>query len=269
MTDKITLPLEPEDMVEYFKNKDKKYLVDYEASIENMQSPRFMLMYIANLGIVCDVDVITDELLVEYMRMKDVTEIVNLRMVHANVLFFGKYEYVLYVDNEDAAIGSYDADDLTRVIQANPHLVLTQMALLNSLPLFIFSRHGASSEDEHGLEDVRNSLPDGVLIDNTLHEDIGFAILRLFTLEDFLLMYLAKNVEVTSQIYFTRYFEEYMFSGRNLFYYINRDANAYMNLIRLATTSLTDATAKETLTALIDNATEIATAAGWEDESEG
>ena len=68
-----------------------------------------------------------------------------------------------------------------------------------------------------------------------MYDEIGISIPLLFGFEDFLLMYLHQNIPVEDQLYFTRYFDEYIFGGKNLFAFFDSEENSFMGLVKLAT----------------------------------
>ena len=100
MVSNTVLPLSPTDMVEFFKNKDVEYTIDYEASLKNLNSPKFLLMYIANLGLKCNIDTVTTELMVDYMQLKEFADILNFKLTHANILYLAKFGEMLFTENE-------------------------------------------------------------------------------------------------------------------------------------------------------------------------
>lgn len=224
--EKVTLPLSPTDMVGFFKDKTKTYLIDYHASLENLNNPKFLLMYIANLGLSCNIDIITPELLKEYMQLKEFSDILNLKRTHANVLYLAKYGEMIYGDHE--YLMSFD--DCVEFASTHHKLLIHQMAFLNSIPLYILTRMGAKDGDDAGR--LNHELV--TTVSNEQYDEIGYSLVKLFTIKDFLLAYLHTNVALEDQIYFTRYFDEYMFSGSNIFSYVFNDKNAYAGLFELA-----------------------------------
>jgi len=230
MSELTVLPLSPEDMVEFFKDKERRYTIDYRGSLENLQSPKFLLTYIANLGIRCDMNECPDELMAEYMILKEQAPVRNLCIAHGNILSMGKHGE-MWEDVDEL----FDVERTVAFIQNHPDLVLMQMAFLNSLPLFTLTRMDLEPDSGEGEPNIREHLPEGVVETDAAYEELGFTLLDLIMKEDFLLYYLHDNPPMEDQIYFTRYFEEYMFGGRNLFYYLYKETNGYMSLVRLAT----------------------------------
>lgn len=226
--EKVTLPLSPERMVDFFKDKEQVYTINVKESLEALQSARFMLMYIANLGLTCNLDMINNEILREYMFLKEMPDIINLRYAHANTLYLAKYGEFCYLD-EGLEWLKQEAIDF---VKANAQLVVTQLAFLNSTQLYILCQM------KDGI--YREQLTSDSKMTDEAFVELGFTILKLYTVKDFLLQFLADCPEMHNQIYFKRYFEEYMFNGKNLFAYFSNDKNAYMGLVNLMTSSMID-----------------------------
>lgn len=258
MEESFVLPLSPQQMVDFFKDKDRVFLINYEESLKNFQTPRFLLMYVANLGLVCNVDKITDELLAEYMVMKEFADIVNLRRAHANVVYVGKYESsLLYVDDEWIELFPYDR--VVQFIQDHPVLVLAHMSFLNSLPLYALTRIESTNR-----EDLSSKVVEGTI------DELGFSLLHLLSLKDFLMMYLQQNVPLEDQLYFSRYFDEYMYGGKNLFAYFENPNNLFYGALLLTYSSLTgDEESKATLDSMTTELDSLLAKADKVSEAEG
>ena len=110
-----------------FEDRDRIFFIDYEKSVENMNNPKFLLMYVANLGLNCMIDKVTPELLENYMTMREATNIINLRYVHANVLYLAKYGDVLFPKLKKN-IGA--RTDFLYLSIPPPHLCIIQLFLI-------------------------------------------------------------------------------------------------------------------------------------------
>lgn len=229
-------------MVEFFKNKDVEYTIDYEASVKNLSNPKFLLMYIANLGLKCNIDTITTELMVGYMELKEFADILNLKLTHANILYLAKFGEMLFTDDEYV----WSLDESIDFAKTHHDLLISQMAFLNSIPLYILTKLNAPEGEAHGpLKDQ--------LINTTCDEKfdcIGYSVIQLFAVTSFLLRYLHANIPLEDQIYYTQYFDEYMFNGSNMFAYIMNDKNEYAGLCQLAADA--DAGDKDAVALLYD-----------------
>lgn len=196
----VTLPLSPADMVEFFKNKEQHYEIDVETTLQDM-TERSMLLYLSNLGIRCSFSFVTPALMREYMVMKDFVEAPMLMAIHANILLFLKYHSFGY----PAAEEYFDEEDTISFIEENQDLVIVQAMFLDSFLLYIETRRDESIEH--------------VTEDDALYDELGFSVLKLLQYEDFMIIFSLEVPELEEQTYFTKYFDDYMFKGKNLFHY--------------------------------------------------
>ena len=204
MTKKVTLPLTPDVMVEFFKDKSTVYEVDLEASLSALNE-RSMLTYLANLGINCSFTQVNDNLLREYLTMKNFTNIHVLQLIHANLLYYAKYNEVLYPETLEL----FNEEHMIEFLQANVDVIVEQLVFLDSMMLYMLTRSlGEDEEQELTL-----------LVDDQVYDEIGFSVIQLVDLSDFLICYSTVMPELDEQTYYARYFDEYMFQGKNLFHY--------------------------------------------------
>ncbi len=199
---KVTLPLSPEDMVEFFKDKDQYYMVDVAETLTKMNE-RGMLSYISNLGMKCALNYVSPIIMEEYMRMKNFIEIPMLTAIHANILCFLKFHEVPYPPGLD----DFGEEAIMSFIENNQELVIEQCVFLDSFLLYIESRKEGYEIDE--------KQP----TDRDLHDELGFSLLKLMTYEDFMIVFSKRIPPIHEQTYYTKYFDEYMFKGKNLFHY--------------------------------------------------
>jgi len=210
--EKIVLPLSPKQMVEFFKNKKKIYYIDYKKTKQDM-SAKSMLVYLGNLQIICEFDYIDCDLIKAYLSLKDVTNVLDLNYFLANVLYYNKYkkQFVQF-------------DDFVKIFE---ELIKTHQDIIN---------HYCEILDSSLLFMLSNSIPELINDDNTyegIHEQFGFAFLKLYSIPDFLLVYLEKAPPLNEQIFFDMYFDNknFMFNGTNLFSHFAIQDNAYFQLI--------------------------------------
>jgi len=207
---KVTLPLSPTDMVEFFKDKEQHYEIDVDATLTDLNE-RAMLLYLSNLGIKCSFSKVTPTLMKEYMTMKDFVNAPMLQAIHANILYFLKY-FNKAPDNiaYKAALSFFDFDEMSKFILDNQSLLIEQCVFLDSFLLYAETR-----KKDHGIE-YKN-------VDKELHDELGFSLLSLLTYEDFMIIYHKEiPTPMEQQIYYTKYFDEYMFKGKNLFHYAHK-----------------------------------------------
>jgi len=200
----VTLPLSPTDMVEFFKDKSQLHVIQYDETVEKM-NPKSMLTYLANLGISCVFTRITPELMLEFMRMKEFTNIPSLNAVHANILGFVKFNQVIY----DRALSDFSVGEIITFAKENIDLVTEQCSFLDSMFLYMETRSGNPPDDVTQTEHF----------DTNIYDTIGFSLIQLLSFDDFMIIWLMIIPEISTQTYYTRYFDDYMFRGKNLFAY--------------------------------------------------
>lgn len=248
MTDKIvTLPLSPTDMVEFFQDKTQAYLVDLDETMKSLDE-RSILLYLANLKIKASFTKVTHKLLKEYMSLKDFVDVPMLTAVHANVLSYVKYGEIFF----EEATELFSVDDITTFAKDNVDVVADQCVFLDSFFLYIVTRELKEDEEVTQTE----------LFDNDLHDTLGFTLISLITYQDFMIMYMRSMPDLDHQTYYSRYFDDYMFKGKNLFHYVH--SSLYFGLAALIRKVL-DGTATENDIACLNA---IGGPTGVEDEQE-
>jgi len=201
---KVTLPLSPENMVEFFKDKDQVYEINVSDTLADM-TERAMMMYISNLGLKCAFDHVSSTMMEEYMVMKNFLESPMLTAIHANIIYFLKYQEIPYT----IALEDFDIEAIIKFIDEHEDLVIEQAVFLDSFLLYITT----CKEGE--------VIPVGQPVDTELHDELGFSIIKLLNHEDFMIVFSKTIPPLDEQTYYTQYFDEYMFKGKNLFYYAN------------------------------------------------
>lgn len=217
------LPLPAQVMVEFFKNKKTTaFRINYEESLKNLRTPQAILNYIANLKLVCELNVqkIPQELFAAYVIMRDVVLIEQFVRVHANVLYFCKYGEIL---NEDV-LHLFDYDDIATFVQNNTETVAIQMSMLDSLPLYLGTRLGA----QDGQDITKHELVN--VVDTEQYPAISVNLFQLFRYELFLIQYLEETLPLDRQIYFKTHFENAMYGGMMLYHWFATRENPYFLL---------------------------------------
>lgn len=229
---KISLPLSPDIMVKFFQDKSIIFDIDFDASIQSLTESS-MIRYLSNLSITCTIDKITDDLLLQYMIINEVCNISNLTIAHANVLYFAKYGKVLYPHG----LLDFNEDNMSAFIANNMEVIIVQLMFLDSMLLYFLTR-----------DEKFKSLYDNDNVDDTTHAEIGFSFLKLFELSDFLLIYSEDVPNPSDQTYYSRYFDDYMFGGKNLYSFV--PTNAYFGLIAKLTLGYEDEDVRNDLKSL-------------------
>lgn len=220
---KTALPLPAPIMVEFFKNKTGiKFVIDYEQSITNLRTPQALLNYIANLRLVCDLDVekMPSELLSTYMTMRDTVQIEQLTRIHGNLLYFCKYGETLYSDT----LNLFTYEDMVQFVDDHADEISTQMIMLDSLPLFVETARGITEDD------IRSEHPAVTTIDDNYYPELSVNLFQLFTYDVFLVQFLEHSIELSSQVYFKHHYEENMYGGMTMFAKFGVADNPYFTL---------------------------------------
>lgn len=222
-------------------------MIDYEKSIQKITSPKFILLYIANMGMVCNIDKITPELMSEYMKLNEFSDIANLHHTHANILHLAKYGEMLSDDVDWA----WTIDECIDFAQVNHSILIPQLAFINSMPLYLLTHMSAEGNNIN----KRNYDTIVSLQTNERIDEIGYSVIKLLTLSGFLLSMLRTNIPLSHQIYFTSYFDECIFNGNSLFAYMFDGNNEYTGLVVLITEAVSEngEDAMATLSSLMHN----------------
>lgn len=220
---KTALPLPAQVMVEFFKNKKGVcFEVDYEQSLKNLRTPQAILNYIANLQLKAElvVDKIPKELLAAYSIMRDVVNIESLTRTHGNLLYFCKYGEVIYEDT----LERFSYEDIVDYLKDNAESTLIQLALLNSIPLFVATSLGSEPDDDRADHELVST------IDSVIHNEISVNLFQLFKYDTFLVEFLENPVPIEQQIYFKPHFDTNMYGGKTMFGWFAVTGNLYFGL---------------------------------------
>lgn len=250
-----TLPLSPELLGSFFKDKTTRFTVDYQSALLNLKTDRAILTYIANLGLIvdrfenCD---ISPTLVQEFIHSRDFCDIRQLREIHANILYFCKYNEIVFED----AFASFDYDKIVDYVRSYSESVIIQTAFLNSLPLYtaLSTEPSTSAREQNNLS---------VHVDDTIYSCITRNFLGVFKLDDFTLQFLESAPPINDQIYFKAHCERKMYQGHNLFKWYAIPENSYFLFVKHITDSLDTATAR---LSLIDLYAQLAAGLGQQDE---
>lgn len=190
------LPIPIEDLKKYFENKDTYFIVD----IKNSDLPYDKIFtYLSNLNVPCDITNPNLELLKEYLNTKSLVEIPTLEKFAIDLLltFKGLQEQEAYKD----------------FITENMEIIKKWESVLDSLVLYNVYTLPLEETQDHV-----KSFP----VDDT--DDLsGINFLSLLKHEDFFYYYNGAKQENCK--YYTKYFNDYMFKGNNLFTYWANENN--------------------------------------------
>lgn len=200
---KTIVPIDFENLKKYFSDKEVSFLIDYDNS--TIKGEKF-LTYLSNLDIPCDV--IFDqnnenhlELLEYYFKTKNIVSINSLNEESLKVcLEYKKIENFNY----------------SNFIEKNKIEIEKWCNVLQSLSLYNFyttkSEKFKKFVEEHPLGNC---------------SDVGLNFINLLSFEETSILY-----EITDKeklFFYKEFFNEYMFKGKNLFYYwANENNNLFL-----------------------------------------
>lgn len=190
-------PIAIEDLKKYFVDKSITYVIDYTNS--KLKGTK-LLTYISNLDIPCDIS-FTDkheqeELLKEYLNSSVLCSIPSLEILTINLLLEYKE-----IDIEDNSIL------YKNFIEDNLEIVRKWESKLDSLTLY--NMYSVNSTE---MQEFAKGFPE----DDT-EELTGINFLSLLKHEPFYIYY--SKIKESNLKFYTKYFNEYMFRGKNLYSY--------------------------------------------------
>ena len=191
---KTIAPISLDDLKVYFSDKSTRYLIDYKNS--KLQEQK-ILTYLSNLDLNCDIDI------------EDFNDADNAKLLQT---YFGSTTLVNIPTLERAAMGVlFEYKGLIQpgyfanFIKENLELVKSWVQKLDSLVLF----NTYTINDEAAKQEVKNYPED----DTDSVQGINWV--SLLKNEEFFYFY--QILDVSNLRYYSRYFSESMFKGRNLY----------------------------------------------------
>lgn len=201
-----TLPLSPQNQIEYFKDKSILFRID----IPNSRiTPKQCLMTLSNMRIKAEVKGVTPELLLEYMTGNFVVETTNLAKICANILLGYKFQNMPYTDVEE----HFSLENYADFIVENKQMLDDWCQIINSIPLYLAMSSTAFLEKEES-EDLKKEL---FHIPGKL-TTIGANLSQVLALPEFLVLFNMGNdyMDILARPYFDYYFDEYIYGGDKL-----------------------------------------------------
>lgn len=199
-----TAPLSVDELKMYFQDKTTVFNLDYEAS---MLKDEKLLVYISNLEIKCDITfndpANLNSLLEIYLNTKHLVDVPSLELVTIQKLL----EHKGIIDNDDV-----DRDFL----QKNQDILEVWTKRLSSLALY----NMYCLNDESIKNQIKTTYKTN---DDTSMNGINFV--SLLKHEPFFEFY--QDVKEEDLEYYSSYFNEYIFKGKNLYSYWANENNPY------------------------------------------
>jgi hypothetical protein len=189
-------PIAIEDLKKYFVDKSTLYIIDYSKSQIKEQK---LLTYLSNLEIPCDMDLSKldasemYELLKSYMETTMVVNLLSLELLAIDVLKEAK--------------GLNDKEVHKEFISVNKELIDSWISKLDSLTLY--NMYSINNDE---FQTFAKQFPE----DQTRSLN-GINFISLLKNAEFYDFY--KKIETDKLKFYTNYFNDYMFKGKNLYHY--------------------------------------------------
>ena len=194
-------PIAIEDLKKYFENKSVKFIIDYTNS--KIKGTK-LLTYISNLDIPCDISFNDkneqEELLKEYLNSTVLCSVPSLEILTINLLL----EYKEIIEN---------LIPYKNFITDNLEIIKQWESKLDSLTLY-----NMYIVDSPEMQEFAKGFPE----DDT-EELAGINFLSLLKHQDFFIYY--GKIKESNLKFYTKYFNEYMFRGKNLYSYWANENN--------------------------------------------
>lgn len=201
-----TLPLSPQNQIEFFKDKSILFRVDVGSS---KLTPKQCLAVLSNMKIEAEIKDVSPELMKEYMTMSLVVPTTNLAKIYANIVTGYKLGVMFYPEVADF----FTLDQYAQFIVDNHEMIEKHCALLRSIPLFLLinSQSFVSQESLDNIKDRVNHVEDRV-------PEVGLNISQLVALPNFLSNFFTEEELQCTLIapYYDYYFDDYVYGGDRL-----------------------------------------------------
>jgi hypothetical protein len=211
---KTTAPIAIEHLKEYFANKETSYLIDYANS--ELKGEK-LLVYLGNLDLPADIEFTNDadleEMIVAYAGSTFIVSIRSLEVAMMNLLF--KNEIGITVTQELQALLDQWSSRLKSCLLFNLHTIDLETA---------------KTAVQDALKDNTDSLVGVNFVSLLKHEEIYSFII---------------DTELEDCIYYEKYFNDYMFKGKNLYsYWANKNNPLFLITWSVATGARTQVLAE-------------------------
>lgn len=213
----MKLPLTDEELLEFVENQDKVFDIDI---VNDEFDNKTSLIYISNLNIKCNC-LFNDsnkklDFIKEYLLSSRIVSIENIeKMVIKVILYSIGYK-----------LKDFEADiteeECKKFIKDNEELVSKLQTFLDSLVIYGISTYVQEDKKKDFMKDIET-------IDDV--EYIGLNVVNLLKYKELSFYYVFKDIG--EQYNFVKQFNDYIFDGKNLFYYFNNDNNMLIKMIPL------------------------------------
>ena len=192
-------PIGIEDLKVYFQDKNTKYLIDYAAS--DLKGEK-LLIYLGNLDLPCDIIYDNNESLYEmveaYLKFNHIVNIESLEIRAIDMLLQRKNLKKQFTPEIVEKLGDL-LDQWTNKLES---LLLYNMYILND-------------------ENIKESIQE--YQHNDTDSTAGINFVSLLKHEEFYVFF--ESTDESNLAYYSKYFNDYMFKGQNLYSYWANENN--------------------------------------------
>lgn len=213
---RVATPLMPDDIKEFFVNKDIMFVIDYDKS--RLRGPA-LLTYLSNLDVPCDIDFTGEnyvqnykELMLAYMKQRTICSCGSLAIHLAQLICAARGVSI----QEIPYVTAIPAEVIYEFLIENQELVFNWMEFLDSMNIFCIY----AIEELNERFKPEENLP--VVVDK---EFVGHNVVNLFGLPLFFETYTSQDPSKYAQKFFAHQFKDYMFMNQRLVTYFNTPVN--------------------------------------------
>lgn len=213
----MKLPLTDEELLEFVENQDKVF--DIEITNDEFDN-KTSLIYISNLNIKCNC-LFNDsnkklDFIKEYLLSNRIVSIENVEKMLLKIILIS-IGYKLKDFEADIT-----EEECEKFIKDNEELISKLQTFLDSLVIYGISTYVQEDKKKDFMKDIET-------IDDA--EYIGLNVVNLLKYQELSFYYVFRNIG--EQYNFVKQFNDYIFDGKNLFYYFNNDNNMLIKMIPL------------------------------------
>lgn len=228
----LVLPMPPTEMTHFYKAKREErqiaYTLKYDESLAKVGEPVALLRFLANMKIPCAFDKVTPELMLAYITLNSATDILNLRLIHANILHFFKYGTLIYREGIET---QFTEEQIAAFCLEHAELLTPACMFLDGLPLYLIANSSRPEETLRGATEAtkeeteaRKNYKDAFITEDRylggVVPTINLSLLHLLADTDFICEWYSCVTPLHEQYYFTEHMDSPMYSGKNLFFFL-------------------------------------------------
>jgi hypothetical protein len=218
----VAAPFSMDVMREFFVDKTKVFLVNYE---QCQLKGKSLLIYLSNLDIPCDIRFSSEvkleekfEMLKCYMESRNMFSLPSFTKTFAELLVLSKN-----IPSTLFRSTIFSKEELQQFLNDNQELIRKCVHFCDSLPLF-----AVSTTQAYRLKFPENAEASVDVIDDPFY--VGQNVVDLFYLDGFFEVYFSEKPKQKAA-FFKRQFRDQMFRGKSMFQYFANPNNSLMGML--------------------------------------